>query len=96
MKTKKILQFPRQRLGEVELCTLCNYPSPTQRGIRIHHRACHSNSEMADRNWAVFYAFRMEGTPVAELVEIHGLSHATIYRIIQRGLTYPGIYEREN
>lgn len=96
---KKALKFPlshrHRALGEVERCAVCDWPSATKRGAETHRRSCHGQNSWADRNWSVFYAYREEGATVGELMVTHNLSQASIYRIIQRGIAYPGIYELE-
>lgn len=85
----------RLTLGRRFKCRYCGYPSATKIGRKIHVRMSHTDNDKANRNWEIFYLYREEGKTVRELSERFGVGPGTVYRIIQRGVAYPGIYELE-
>lgn len=95
----KILKLPRRKptaaMREVEHCPVCGYPSATKQGARAHLTRSHGAGAIADRNWSIFYAYMEERSSVAELCVMFGVHASTIYRVIQRGISYPEIYELE-
>lgn len=101
---KKVIDLPvrnlhymsrRSTLGRRFRCRYCGYPSATKMGRKVHVRMCHTDNDKANRNWEIFYLYREEGKTVPELAMQYKLSPGSVYRIIQRGLAYPGIYELE-
>lgn len=91
----KVIRLPVRNLepAEVFRCPVCDWPSLTLRGGRMHYTLSHGASEFADRNWGIAYSHIKEGTSVAELTGIHELSEVSIRRIIQRALMFPHIYD---
>lgn len=96
----QVIPFPRlgrrKLLGDVHHCKVCGFPSASQRGAATHYRACHTDNELADRNWEILYFHQVHGYSAARLAYEQKLSIASIHRIIFRGLAFPGIYELED
>lgn len=82
-------------LGRRFKCHYCGYPSATKRGKLMHIRKCHTENSTANRNWEIFYRYRYSRKSPVQLAKQFNLSVGSVYRIIQRGIAYPGIYELE-
>lgn len=95
--TDGVIIFPRQgrriSLGDTYSCDVCGFLSTSKRGQANHFRSCHEDNPVADRNWEILYFHQVHGHSPARLAYEHKLSITSIYRIIHRGITFPGIYE---
>lgn len=74
-------------------CSICGFPSHTQRGRDMHETRAHSRSSRAERNWSIAHMFYVEGASAAELAELFELSQASVRSILWRAMVFPQCYD---
>ena len=80
-------------MRESHRCPMCGYPSLSKRGVDIHTIRSHGMNEQAERNYAIFHMVMVDGMAPSTVAEALEISTGTVYRVVQRGLSYPGVYE---